>query len=210
MTLLDLVDALTLPSTENVRQAADDGTYIKTVPVTHKPLLVQFADSVLPGSEKASGSSSLASTRNVLDASVLFEYTKMATAIGDWCRIAQVTPVRDPVKDLRAWYVVYSQYAHDSSFYEGQLRSWIGTIRGHLDPPQRIEAGYPCPSCGPNPWVDEDGEKVPNMLIIEYRKEKPTAGRTICRNPDCALTWDGIEAMEELGEELRERHANTV
>lgn len=72
--LLDAVDALTKPSVENVKQTTDDGTYLRTVPVEHPPLLQQLADAVVPSAGNDGGSKSAsARERNIVDSEALWE-----------------------------------------------------------------------------------------------------------------------------------------
>lgn len=216
MTLLDLVDALTLPRTENVRQAEDDGTYLRTVPVTHKPLLVQFAEAVAPSGNTSSGGGGLASQRNPIDSTALFEYSKIASAIGDWCRMIGVCPTRDACTDLRAWYAATLAYDLAEDFYAAQMRSWRGLILRHLDPPKQRQIQYACPICAKDSYWDperEEGGRWP--LTLDYRIEPRTVdGATVdCVIPKqvmcraCSVVWAGAESVNELLEELDEKES---
>lgn len=210
MTLIDLVDALTLSRTENVRQAEDDGTYIKTVPVTHAPLLQRFRDAARPSGNTTTGAGAAAHTRNLINSAAVFEYAKMNAAIDSWCRTAEIQPAKLAEDSLRAWYVVYSQYNHDPAFYEGQLKSFINTIESHLDPPKQIEITVSCPVCGKREWWDEDGNLGAFPLLLRYRIDEHGSIRNpevICRACDPITEWRGLEAISELGEEVTERIA---
>ena len=212
--LIDAVDALTKPTIDHVKQTADDGTYIRTVPVEHPALLQQLADAVLPGgSNDHGGQSASASSRNVLDSQALYELLLIQKQLLDMCAwVGTVGDRRDLPGTLRKWYTAYIGRADFDSeqWYLGQLRRWADQIRSRTEPPKTFEAGYPCPICGPSPWVDTDGELHPNMLLVEYPRHEVdlTRARTICKNPACKAEWVGVGAMAELGDELKERHAD--
>lgn len=208
--LLDAIDALTKPTIDNVKQTTDDGEYLRTVPVEHPPLLQQLADAVVPSAGNDGGSKSAsARERNVIDSDALYELLLIQKQLMDMCAWVGVTGNRaDLPATLRAWHVGYIGRAQLDSedWYIALLNKWAGQIRQRMERPKSFEAGYPCPICGPLPWVGSDGESYPNMLIVEYPRDEPNlaAARTICRNPDCRAEWKGIGAIEELGDELRE------
>jgi hypothetical protein len=210
--LLEAVLTLTKPIIEHLAQYDDDGTYLRTHTTEHLPLLEQLRDAVNPSSNTAAGSSSLPSTRNLIDSDALYRYSLMTSAIGDWCRIIGVTPTRpphrDPVKDLTEWYIAYNRGTDDGEWYIAELRRWAAQIRNLIEPSKRIEVTTPCPVCGKRTWTDQDGTELLFPIVVEYRMPKdgeaikPTA---LCRA--CDAVWSGIGAIRELGEELTERHA---
>lgn len=210
--LLAAIHDLTKPTIDHIKQTTDDGQYIGTHTVEHLPLLVQIEQAVTPSTGNDGGSkSSSPRERNVVDSTALFEYAKMTAAIRDWCRIVEATISRDPVTDLERWYIAFTRYTvRDDTWHLRELRRWARVIRNHLDPPKKLEVTVPCPICGPGPWVDADGETQTNRLTLEYRlddDDRPRDQRTICRNPNCATTWEGDDAMAELAEELAEANA---
>lgn len=209
--LREAVDALTKPDIEHIRQLDDDGQFVRIHTVEHPPLLEQLHQSVTPSTGNDAGSKSSSWDRNMVDSGALFEYAKMSSAIWDWCRIVGAKVDKRPVDDLRRWYVAHISHAvREDEWYIRELRRWESVIRNKLEPPKTLEITAPCPVCGPEPWVDADGESRPNRLWMEYRLDvngKPVNARTMCRNPDCNTIWDGEGAMEELGKELAERHA---
>lgn len=203
--LLDAIDALTKPRIEHMAQTSDEGKYLHTHTAEHKPLLTQLKDAVNPSSNTNAGSASLASARNPINSEALWEYTKIASAIGDWCRIAGADRTRDPIIDLRRWYIAYTKHDADPDWYVAELRRWAKLISKLLDPPKRIELTVACPVCGKRTWVDAEGNDVLFPLVVEYRV--PETGESIrpvalCRA--CETIWHGIEAIEELGIELTE------
>jgi len=212
--LLAAIDTLTLPRIENIPQRTDDGVYIRTHTVTHPPLLEQLKAAINPSSNTASGSASLKSTRNLIDANAMFEYGKMSSAIGDWCLIWKVGVTRDPIVDLRRWYTKYSAYDHgnDPQFYIGQLNKWAAKIRNLIEPAIRYPVNITCPVCGSRTFTTEDGETNLFPILIEYRRQD---GETIkpkatCRNDGCGAEWVGYDAIRELGEEVEERAQTPV
>lgn len=207
-TLLDAVDALTLPEVNHLAQKDDLGHWLKAVTVTHAPLLVRMREATFPSSNKTTGSASSASTRSLADLEAMHQYALMASQIGDWCRIAGVQPTRDPVHDLRAWYVTTLTNTVDTGWHTRKLHAWASVIRNHLDPPESFIAEHPCPVCHTTAYGNavDGGDRYP----IEVRYRKPDHGgmtdeHATCRV--CRTTWVGHDAILELADELHENSA---
>lgn len=198
--LLALVDELTLPNP--VRIPTDDGhTW-----ATEDALLVQLQEAVSSSLNSGSGSGGAVWTRNVLDSDALHTAAIITTTIGDWCRIAGATVTRDPVKDLRAWYAARLTATNPETFYLDQLRKWAGQIRAILNPPRTIEITASCPICGQGEYTNDLGELIRNPLQMTYRADDERfwrGAKVLCRA--CDNVWAGVEAMEELREELDEK-----
>jgi hypothetical protein len=208
--LLDVVDELTKSTFEHHTQQTDAGVYIKTHTAEHLPLLAQLRDAVNPSTNTAAGSSSLKSTRNLIDSDALYRYSLICSAIGDWCRIVGAERTRDPIVDLRRWYIAYTRGVFEGDWYLHELRRWAALIRNLIEPAKRLELVTPCPVCKSDKWVDHEGQTLRHPIVIEYRT--PHGGDAIkpqatCRNIDCGATWDNMDAIKELGEELEQRHA---
>lgn len=218
-TLLDAVDALTKPTVEHLSQTDDEGNWLRNHSVEHLPLLTALKNAINPSSNTAAGSSSLASTRNLIDSDAMFEYGKMTGAIGDWCRIYKVPITKDAITNLRQWYIAFELNPSDSGWHEKELRRWAGVIRNILEPPRKFEITVSCPVCGKDDYPNADGELVPHPLVGTYRLNEAgsvTNPRVTCRavrmddsglQTPCGAEWDSFEAMEELGQEIQERHA---
>lgn len=218
--LLDTVDLLTKPRHDHIAQIDDDGTWLKAHTTEYPPLLVQLKQAVNPSTNTSVGSSSLASTRNLIDSDALFEYGKISSAIGDWCRIYQVQTTRDPIVDLRRWYVAFIGNPSDSGWHLRELKRWAGVVMNILEPPKKFDLVVPCPVCGQDEYPNQDGDMLAHPLVGTYRLD--TAGtvvspKVICRavrtddsglQTPCGAEWDSFDAMEELGQELAERHAD--
>lgn len=198
--LLEAVDDLTLP--RNVKVETDDGhTW-----ATEDPLLVQLQEAVSSSIRSGSGSGGAPWTRNVLDGDALHQAAIITSQIGDWCRMAGIKATRDPVKDLRAWYVARLTATNPETFYLDQLRKWATQIRGMTNPPKTIEITSPCPICGQGEYVNDLGESVKHPLALTYRLDAGNlrhAAKVICRA--CGNIWQGDEAMVELRDELDEK-----
>lgn len=198
--LLEVVDELTLP--KPVRVVTDDGhTW-----ATEDPLLVQLQEAVSSSLRSGSGSGGAAWTRNVLDSDALHQAAIITSTIGDWCRMAGVTVTRDPIIDLRAWYVARLTATNPETFYLEQLRKWVGQIRVMIHPPRTLEITAPCPICGQGSYTNDMGEDIRNPLVMTYRATDERfwrGARVLCRS--CDNVWAGVDAMEELREELDEK-----
>lgn len=215
--LLDAVDALTKPTVDNVKQTTDDGTYIRTVPVEHPPLLQQLADAVVPSAGNDGGSKSTsARERNIVDSDALWELTKIETELRDWMRHDLAAFDRkDLPASLRRWYVVYSatplaQVQNEmSEWLIRELRRWERIILSRLDRTiKQLETGHLCPLCKTAQWIDQDGARQPARLILSYRRDddgRTSEERVTCQR--CRTGWDSLAAIEELGEELAEVNA---
>jgi hypothetical protein len=213
--LLDAVDALTKPTVDNVKQTTDDGTYIRTVPVEHPALLQQLADAVLPsGSNDHGGQSASKAARNIIDGQALYELMLVQQQLFEWCGLVKIRGNRnDLASTLRAWYVAYlplNKAPESDEWYVRELSRWVRTITNRLDRTiKQFDTEQRCPLCKDATWVDEHGDRQPARLIASYKRDED--GRTsneqvICQR--CRCSWDSLDAIKELGEELQERHAD--
>ena len=198
--LLDAVDELTLP--KPVKVTTDTGfTW-----ATEDPLLVQLQEAVSSSLKSGSGSGGSPWTRNVLDGDALHHAAVITSTIGDWCRMAGATVTRDPIIDLRAWYVRREGSDNPDAFYLTQLRKWAGQIRAAVNPPKVVEITAACPVCGQGEYTNDMGENVRNPLVLTYRPDADNlnrSARVMCRS--CEAVWAGGEAMVELRDELDEK-----
>lgn len=216
--LLAAVDALTKSQIEHMAQKDDNGKWLKTHTVEHPPLLVRLKQAVTPSTNTSAGSSALASTRNIIDSTAMFEYAKMSSAVGDWCRIYKVATTRDPVVDLRRWYIAYELNPSGTGWHERELRRWANVIRNIIDRPEQLTIDLPCPVCGSDTWVNPEGEQLRHPIVVTYRLNDEgamTGERAACRSAAltsegeivaCGAVWETLESIQELGEELSERH----
>lgn len=214
--LLEAIDALTIGHIEHVTQTADDGAFIRSVPIDTPALILWLEKAIYPSSNSDNGSSSPAHTRSIIDSGAMYDFTMLTALIRDWCHILHVplstegTSGERAIHNLRQWYIVYQRTDKAAEdFYLGQLRKWTWTIRDRQEPPKRLEVVTPCPICG-DEWVNADGDTLKHPLELTYRKGDNgvvTRPKVACRNQACGATWEGIDAIEELGVELGEKVA---
>lgn len=173
--LLDRVDDLTLP--KPVKVPTDDGhTW-----ATEDALLVQLEEAIHSTTGRAGGRSA-SHTRMILDADALMQFHRITSTIGDWCRMAGAEVTRNPVKDLRAWYVAMLANDGASDFYLRELQGWAALIRGKLSPRVTVEFLHPCPECAAETWQNDEGETVAHPVQIDYDQAEPfTSVRWSCR-----------------------------
>jgi hypothetical protein len=217
--LHDVVRALTEPTYEHHFQKRDDGEGT-TVTIEFPGLLEQMRQAVLPsGQNDGAGSSSAKHTRSPGDLEAMYEYHKMAAQIGSWCQMIRLRPSRDRVADLKAWYdKARSVFAPEQlDWYRRTLAGWTATIRNHLDGPEKYVPHTACPICNTTAWGDaiNGGDLWP--IEVRYRIEENARGEEIttghvarCRAPQCGAVWHGWEAIEELGNEVREKQLTAV
>lgn len=159
--LLDIVDELTLP--KPVKVPTDDGyTW-----ATEDALLVQLEEAIRSTTGRTGGRSA-SHTRMILDADALMQFHRIASTIGDWCRMAGAKVTRDPVKDLRAWYAATLKSNDTTEFYLQHMRSWVALIRGKLTPKTTLEILGSCPECDATEWENDEGETIPHPVVVEY------------------------------------------
>lgn len=200
--LLEAVDDLTLP--KNVRVATDDGhTW-----ATEDALLVQLAQAVSSTLNSGSGSGGSPWTRNVLDSGALYQAGLIRAAIGDWCKIAGTPVTRDPVVDLRAWYETRAKVDEDHVFYVRQMHAWAAQIRAMTNPPKTVEITAACPACDQGQWTNDQGERIPNPLLLTYRPETGSIwddAKALCRA--CDMAWEGEWRLRELRHDVDAKEA---
>lgn len=213
--LLDAIDALTKPTVVNVKQTTDDGEYLRTVPVEHPALLQQLADAVVPsGSNDHGGQSASDASRNIIDGQALYELVQIQRQLFEWCSLVKIRGDRNDLPGtLRAWYVAYlpmNKTIESDEWYGRELSRWIRTIENRIDRNiKQFDTTRICPICKNSRWIDEHGDSQPARLIGSYRRsEDGSIGgqQVICQK--CRTSWDNMEAINELVEELEERHAD--
>ncbi|MDQ0726826.1 hypothetical protein [Microbacterium sp. W4I20] len=199
--LLDAVDDLTLP--RNVKVQTDDGhTW-----ASEDALLVQLEEAIHSTTGR-SGGRSASHTRMILDADALMQFHRITSTIGDWCRMAGATVHRDPVQDLRAWYVAIMAVDDTTEFYLRELRGWAALIRGKLTPRSTMQFLRPCPECGANTYINEEGDTVPHPVVIDYDPDAPMSSvRWSCRA--CGETREGEFAQRALAYDAETRGQET-
>lgn len=210
--LLDAVDALTKPTIDHVKQTADDGTYLRTVSVEHPALLQQLADAVVPSAGNDGGSKSAsARERNIIDSDALWQLTRIETELRDWMRHDFAAFNRNDLPaSLRRWYVGYEAQVNRSDelteWLTRELRRWERVILAKLDRTRKQwDTSKLCPICKQARWIDEHGDSQPARLVGSYRRDddgRTSEERVTCQR--CRESWDNLDAIKELGDELAE------
>lgn len=193
------ISGLTAPVVHNVPQIAEDGTWLKTSSVWLPSLLDQLSESVTSTMGGQGNGSTLKHARQIIDSDALHMFLKIKSQIIDWCIGVGVKPGKDAAENLMLWGDAID--IDDGTFYARMMREWANQIRTKLDPPKRMEVLLPCVVCQATVWVDEDGETRPHPVEATYRPDEGEV-RIMCRA--CKAVWDGPDAAEELGEEIKE------
>lgn len=196
------VDALTQPTYLKVPQIIDGEGRITRL--RQDPLLTQLDDAIRGAmSGTAGATASTASTRSLVNSDALHQLTMISSLIIDWSAAVGAPQRRDPLNGLRAWHAAVLTLDIPRPWYTRLLRTWAGTIRAIVNPPKTRELEYPCPVCKASSWDDGEGSAGPFPLVQTYHPDAPTASANVrCRA--CGARWEGVEAMEELANELTE------
>lgn len=114
---------------------------------------------------------------------------------------------------LRRWYVAYLATNDElTDWHVRELRRWERIILNKLDRTRKQwDTGKLCPICKQARWVDEHGDSQPARLIGSYRCDEDgriSEERIICQR--CRESWDNLDAMKELGEELTQQPSATM
>ena len=185
------VDSLTLPRVETIMQEG-------VIRVIELPPLLAQLEAAISGTLKNDAASRVASAfeRNILDGEALFEFMKISSAIGSWCRMARIKPTKVAVDDLVEWSDVVER---PTDFHVSEMQSWERTILGKLDPVKTVEITEPCPVCESSAWQDADGVWHPRPVVVQYRRSNPndTVGGW-CRVEECGAVWEDLAAIRVL------------
>ena len=203
--LVDAVNALIRPSRSKVIQ----GDRVSTV--THDPLLVQL-EAAVTASFGASASGGGSATGSVINDAALYQLLLIKTQIGDWCRLAGVTPDRQSATvSLERWSLAFMG---DGAWQTRTLLEWAQTITDLLDPPKTVPLAGPCPVCKATSWEDGVGESRTirsSPVAVMYDQTTLHASlRATCRVETCGAEWSGADAVQELIEELSEHDPETT
>lgn len=186
--LMDAVDRLTLP--QRFKQMQDT----EVVTVELPPLLMQLDAAIRSDIGLTVSGASLAHERNLLDADALHKFMQISSQIKDWCRMVKLVPSRDPVTDLRRWYVkgMLTLDEAGQSFYTRMLTGWANLIRSKLDPERERELPGCCPVCESGEWW-RDGVRFVHPLVVRYRvgDDLVDKARGFCRA--CEQVWSARE-----------------
>lgn len=229
--LLDAVDALTKPTTEQVEQdiyatvmvdgrpkTDDNGDLIRErtgqtrkTTVEHAPLLDRLQEAITSTMSRQGGGGSEKHARNIVDSDALFEFMKITASITDWCRIVRIRATRDAATDLRRWYAArLATNPETDDFHIHQLHKWARIIQSKLNAPRSWELKTPCPQCHAATWVDtidDNGTETEvernRPVIVEYWPDSLDVLNTAhALCRRCGYEWPGSFALRALAFDL--------
>jgi len=206
--LLDAVDELTKPVVLHFPQIGDDGKWLRAH-TTELPSLFRQLEAAIHSSMSGRAGGGDPATRAVLNSDALFEFARIRSTVGDWCRIEKIHVTRDVASDLRRWYVARLSRETDDAFYVRELVKWAGIIRYRLEPAKVVPLTAACVVCAAVQWVDGDGVSHPYPLVVEYMEHDPdilSSAKALCRS--CERVWKGSRELRELRYEIDEREAS--
>lgn len=205
MTLLNLVDQLTLSQRHPIPQTVNGRTTVHTTVTL--PLLVQLEDAIRSSMTAPSAGSGDPATRNVLDSDALYRFLLIKNQINEWCTLTGTTKRADPAASLRAWYAsTRAINGFDEDWHERVLLGWVISIRVILDPAKQMDLPDPCPSCHETTWADEDGLSRSRPLLITYRADHPMGllGGAMVTCRACGAEWRGLTEVRAVAWELEQ------
>jgi len=196
-TLLDAVDALTLPTTVKVIQGPGKPTVIK-----HDPLLTQLEAAVAGGIGSHAGASP-SRERIPLNADAMRLCDEVGGKLIRW-QLRQSRSVRfDTLAgQLRAWYAAYIgtvRTEHTDLQYERILTGWHREITNMFDPPTRLEITAACPLCNARVSVEPGTGNQVTAVVVEYLEIGAATldeATGLCRA--CGVVWKGRAGLREL------------
>lgn len=151
-------------------------------------------------------SNAMKNTRSVLNSDALETFMRIANHIANWCISIGIRPGNEPARNLRAWAAVVGEA---NEYKLGKMLEWATLIDAQFQPTRTATINTPCPVCGATSWVDDDGETHLHPLERSYVEgELLTTVKARCKARECGASWEGADAVAELGEELGEaQHA---
>jgi len=196
-TLLDAVDALTLPTTVKVIQGPGKPTVIK-----HDPLLDQLQAAIVAGTDRSSNAAP-ARERMPLNANAMRLCDQVGAELIRW-QLRESKSVRfDTLAgQLRAWYAAYIgtvRSEHTDLQYERIISGWHREITAMFDPPTRLEITAACPLCNARVSVEPGTGNQVTAVVVEYLEIGAATldeATGLCRA--CGVVWKGRSALREL------------
>lgn len=199
--LRTLVDKLTLPHEVKVTHR---GAYLHTR--QDPPMLTQLralcVSTIGPGNDNGTNQRHARTTLNIQASTT---YTTIENRIRRWALNAgynrPTTGWPTPERLLRTWHsLTYLKTGLNTLQYASTLRGWTEAITNLQDPPHRWDINRPCPICRAHILqLDIDGEPVRVRALTALERD-PDLYRITCRS--CGNQWDGLDACEELAQEL--------
>jgi len=196
-TLLDAVDALTLPTTVRVDQGGGHPTIIK-----HAPLLDQLEAAVAGNTGSHEGSSKSLERIPIDPGALELKGTISSTVLSWQLRLSRSVRFDTVAGQLRSWYAAYIgtvRSEHTDLQYERILTGWDRQISTMFDPPTRLEVTAACPLCDVRVSVEAGTGNHRTAVVVEYREVGAATldeASGLCRA--CGAVWKGRSALREL------------
>jgi hypothetical protein len=200
LTLLNNVDKLTQPYQDRIEQ--DEGGHRTTVTIRRPALLDQLEEAIFSSQTLSKRGSTLASQRNVLDASAFMLRQAITTSMSMlWTRYNEDRMPTDLKQALRLWQTRFRKLAQDRNLNPDtiwkvvrQTNAWINAIELKFDPPITLEMTRPCPKCEHQHVYNEHNERVA-AVIITWQK---SFDKSLAQCRACGQTWLGESELRQL------------
>lgn len=200
LTLMNNVDKLTRPYQDRIEQ--DEGGHRTTVTIRRPPLLDQLEEAIFSSQTTSKRGSTLASQRNVLDASAFMLRQAITGSIQKmWTMYHEDRMPGDPKQALRVWQMRFRKLAQDRQLHPDtvwkivrQTNTWINAIELKFDPPITLEMTRPCPTCEKQHVYNEHNERVAAVIITWQKSFERSQAQ--CRA--CGQIWLGESELRQL------------
>ena len=215
--VLTLVDQLT--TRHNISFTVEVGGETRRMTVTHEPLLQQLRAAVISSIGAHPGGGALPSERSVIDSDALEQYDQVeGIVIGLYKQVTDAVPFESPEKTLRQWYIEFANRARSGKVsvevvhkVQRKLHKIVTDIENKLNPATIMEITSPCPRCGKEYGLDENGV-YRHAVIVESRiDENKSLDDTRAKCVSCGATWVHGRGMRQLRWEIDQveagRHA---
>jgi hypothetical protein len=200
LTLMNNIDKLTRPYTDRL-ELEEEGQR-RNVAVEHPALLDQLEDAIVSSQTMVKRGSTLASQRNVLDASAFMLETAIAQALKlMWAQYRDDPMPKQLKQALRQWHVQFRKEVMDRQLsadtvwkHVRHTNNWIAQIETKFDPPVTLEVTRPCPICDKQFVYNEYNERVASVVVTWQRSFDKSVAQ--CRA--CGQAWVGESELRQL------------
>lgn len=194
------VDKLTRPYTDRIEMEEEGRA--RNVTVEHPALLDQLNEAILSSQTMVKRGTTLASQRNVLDASAFMLQTAIHQGLKlMWAQYRDDPMPKDLKQALRVWHyqfrkeVMDRQLSADSVWkHVRHTNAWITQIETKFDPPVTLEVTRPCPTCDKQFVYNEYNDRVASVIVTWQRSFDKSVAQ--CRA--CGQSWVGESELRQL------------
>lgn len=205
--LAENINRLTKPHREPVDQSIDGKR--RTVYIDHEPLLEQLNNAVTSTQTQSKTGGSLASQRNMLDASALMLQDAIRqTLTRNWTKVSWKRIPKDLTQAVEVWHRRLELSTRNGEINAKTLwravhltKTWIFAIEQKFDPPITLEVTRPCPLCDSEYVYNQFNERSASV-VITWRK---SFERSFANCRACDHTWFGESELRQLRWEIDQR-----